>query len=51
MRRLFYIGAEPTRDDLTSFVAEHRDWPVARLASITGLSPDTVHGLVEALKP
>jgi hypothetical protein len=45
MERLFYIDREPTRDDIESFVWQHRDWPVTRLASVTGLAPDEVRAL------
>ena len=49
--RLFYLESKPTRDDLTRFVAEHRDWPVTRLATLTGLPPDTVREILAALGP
>jgi hypothetical protein len=45
MGRLFYIDADPTRDEIAGFVWQHRDWTVSRLASITGLSPDEVRAL------
>lgn len=51
LERLFYLGAEPTREELTSFVATHREWPVSRLAALTGLSPETVREILAALGP
>jgi len=49
--RLFYVDAKPTRDDLTRFVAGHRDWPVSHLAKLTGLDPDAVKEIIAALGP
>jgi hypothetical protein len=51
LERLFYLGAEPTREELTSFVATHREWPVSRLAALTGLTPETVREVLAALGP
>jgi hypothetical protein len=44
--RLFYIDTEPARDEVEAFVLQHRDWPVARLAALTGLTQDEVRALV-----
>ena len=46
MDRLFYVEAQPSRDEVEAFVVQHRDWTVARLASLTGLTPDEVRALV-----
>jgi hypothetical protein len=46
MERLFYIDSEPTRAEIEAFVLENRDWPVARLSALTGLSQDEVRALV-----
>ena len=51
LRRLFYIDAKPTQDDLTRFVAAHRDWPVSRLTRLTGLDSGTVKDILAALGP
>ena len=49
--RLFYVDARPTQDDRTRFVAAHRDWPVSRLAKLTGLDPGTIKEIIAALGP
>jgi hypothetical protein len=49
--RLFYVDSKPTQDDLTRFVAAHRDWPVTRLAKLTGLDAGTVKDIIAALGP
>jgi hypothetical protein len=49
--RLFYVDARPTQDDLTRFVAAHRDWPVSRLAKLTGLDSGTIKDIIAALGP
>jgi hypothetical protein len=49
--RLFYVDSKPTQDDLTRFVAAHRDWPVSRLTKITGLDSATVKDIIAALGP
>jgi len=46
MDRLFYVDAQPSRDEVEAFVAQHRDWTVARLAALTGLTQDEVRALV-----
>lgn len=51
LRRLFYIDAKPSQDDVTRFVAAHRDWPVTRLAKLTGLDSATVKEILAALGP
>jgi hypothetical protein len=51
LRRLFYIDAKPTQDDLTRFVAAHRDWSVTRLTRLTGLDSGTVKDILAALGP
>ena len=49
--RLFYVDARPSQDDLTRFVAGHRDWPVSRLAKLTGLDSGTIKEIIAALGP
>ena len=49
--RLFYVDAKPTRDEMSRFVAAHRDWPVSRLARLTGLDSATVKEILAALGP
>ena len=49
--RLFYVDARPTQDDVTRFVAAHRDWPVSRLAKLTGLDQGTIKQIIAALGP
>jgi hypothetical protein len=46
MDRLFYVDAQPSRDEVEAFVLQHRDWSVARLAALTGLTQDEVRALV-----
>jgi hypothetical protein len=47
MKRLFYIDDAPDRADLEEFVRQHHGWPVPRLVSVTGLSPDEVRALLD----
>jgi len=44
--RLFYVDAEPSREEIEAFVLQHRDWTVPRLAAVTGLTRDQVRALV-----
>jgi len=48
MKRLFYLDDAPERGELEEFVRQHRGWPIPRLASVTGLSPDEVRALLDA---
>lgn len=48
MQRLFYLDDAPERGELEEFVRQHRGWPIPRLASVTGLSPDEVRALLDA---
>ena len=48
MRRLFYLDDAPERAELEEFVREHTGWPVARLASVTGLTPEEVRAILDA---
>jgi hypothetical protein len=48
MKRLFYLDDAPERGELEEFVRQHRGWPIPRLASVTGLSPDEVRKILDA---
>ena len=48
MRRLFYLDDAPSREELEEFVRQHPGWPVPRLATVTGLSPDEIRAILEA---
>jgi len=48
MKRLFYLDDAPERGELEEFVRQHRGWPIPRLASVTGLSPDEVRAILDA---
>jgi hypothetical protein len=48
MKRLFYLDDAPERGELEEFVRQHRGWPIPRLASVTGLSPDEVRTILDA---
>ena len=48
MRRLFYLDDAPQRAELEEFVREHSGWPVSRLVSVTGLTPDEVRAILAA---
>ncbi len=51
LRRLFYIDAEPTRQEIEQFIVEHRTMPVGRLAATTGLSAEEVRSVLEGATP
>jgi hypothetical protein len=51
LRRLFYIDAGPTRQEIEQFIVEHRSMPVGRLAATTGLTSEEVRRVLEAAAP
>jgi hypothetical protein len=51
LKRLFYIDADPTRQEIEQFILEHRTMPVGRLASTTGLSGEEVRRVLEEAAP
>ena len=56
LRRLFYVGVEPGRDELEDFVRKHRGLAIGRLRELTGLPPERIRELIrespdEAMPP
>jgi hypothetical protein len=45
--RIFYLDGDPSREELEQFVREHRGWPLARLAAVTGLPEDDIRPLIQ----
>ncbi len=47
LRRVFYVDAKPTFEDLESYVRRHPGLPVPVLRARTGLDPERIRALVE----
>lgn len=49
--RLFYIGAEPTREELEEIVLTHRDASMGELRALTGLETEAIREILERVSP
>jgi hypothetical protein len=51
LKKVFYIGSEPSVEELEEFVRAHHGMAPSRLHALTGLSVERIHALLEESNP
>ena len=49
--RVFYLDAEPSREELEQFILEHRTDPIGRLREVTGLEGGEIRAILDRALP
>ena len=49
--RVFYVSSEPPREEMETFVRQHRGLPIQRLRELTDLDSATIRRLIEEAAP